>query len=342
MTIQLPQDLPVPTGSIGFTPGTSDYNVFVPYAIPVLTASQTIQPATVDAGSIWAGVSAGPLNPPITVPAFTPGGQQIFQVMQGSTAISSFTQVPGAPLALTAGQTLQLTTDASGNTVYNVVNSDGSVAGTTAPLPSGQTLVPQTENAQQVYQLIDSGGNYVVAEDTAGPGQPLHVSQLGQTLYPMSNVQGGVAIDSTSLNPGKYLDTNILTKIFSLLTSMISTTQNVAAAQAQRLNFLTAWQQAYTNVLNQMPTFIAGGGADGGGSNSISSASGFGTYRDALNQFNSGLTAQTQANQNLVSDDAKSLQSTVNQSNDAVNQQENMATSVIQQMNTLLTSIYQA
>src|SRR5262249_42073516 len=42
----------------------------------------------------------------------------------------------------------------------------------------------------------------------------------------------------------------ILNTIFLLLVQMIGAIQNVAAAQASRLNFLSQWQSAYTNEQN--------------------------------------------------------------------------------------------
>ena len=49
-----------------------------------------------------------------------------------------------------------------------------------------------------------------------------------------------------------------------------------------------------------------------------------------------------QGNNGVVSNDSKALQSTINQTNDEVQDQTDMATSILQQLSTILTSIYQA
>lgn len=131
----------------------------------------------------------------------------------------------------------------------------------------------------------------------------------------------------------------ILNKIFNLLVTTISSMEAVTSAQAARLNFLTSWQQAYTDKLQQVPTFVGGGSYDtgdpiGGVDTEASNA------RSDLNQLNSAFTNQMNGQNTIVQDDAKSLQASVNQSNDAVNQMSNLATSIIQEFNTLLSQIF--
>lgn len=152
---------------------------------------------------------------------------------------------------------------------------------------------------------------------------------------PVGPVTAANATDSTSLAPGNYVKTLILNDIFKLLIKVITTLQNVAAAQAERLNFLTQWQKAYTDLQNQIHTFIKnnGDGISGGGDDNSNA-------RDDLNRLNSTYTQQLQNQQSIISDDAKALQSNVNQSNDAVNNQSNFATSIIQELTTILGSIF--
>lgn len=152
---------------------------------------------------------------------------------------------------------------------------------------------------------------------------------------PVGPVNATNATDSTSLAPGNYVKTLILNDIFKLLIKVITTLQNVAAAQAERLNVLTQWQKAYTDLQNQIHTFIKdnGDGIAGGGDDNSNA-------RDDLNRLNSTYTQQLQNQQSIISDDAKALQSNVNQSNDAVNNQSNFATSIIQELTTILGSIF--
>lgn len=152
-------------------------------------------------------------------------------------------------------------------------------------------------------------------------------------------------VDSTSLAPGHYGKPLILDQIFLLLVKMIEVLQRTAAAQAQRLNFLANWQKAYTDQMNQIHSFVAqnGDGHSGfneGGLDSSSTESG--QIRQDLNSVNTTYTQQMQGNLNVISNDAKALQTNVNQTNDAVQAQTDMATSILQQLSTILTAIYQS
>jgi hypothetical protein len=152
-------------------------------------------------------------------------------------------------------------------------------------------------------------------------------------------------IDETSRNPGHYGNPLILNRIFDLLVLMVNVLQKTAAAQAERLNFLTAWQKAYTAKMNQIHAFVASNGDDALGSGTKlddPTDTGAGKARDALNTSNTNYTQQMQGNNGVISNDAKALQSVVNQTNDAVQSQTDIATSILQQMSTILTSIYQS
>ena len=114
---------------------------------------------------------------------------------------------------------------------------------------------------------------------------------------------------------------------------MITSLQNVAAAQAQRLTILSKWQSAYSDAMAQMHTFSQGDG-------SFLTASSQSDNRSSVNQYNSNLLQTMQSRQALVGDDAKALQSNVNQSNDAVTQQSNLGTAILQELSTLLSEIF--
>lgn len=142
--------------------------------------------------------------------------------------------------------------------------------------------------------------------------------------------------DPTSLASANYTSTIILNRIFKLLLNMISSLQKVAAAQATRLKFMSSWQASYTDAMAQIHTFIKGDTTHAFGGTDSGSA----TTRDDLNRLNSSFTQTLQNRQSVVSDDAKALQSNVNQSNDAVNQQSNLATAILQELGTLLQTIF--
>lgn len=128
----------------------------------------------------------------------------------------------------------------------------------------------------------------------------------------------------------------ILEKILRLIIEMIGSLQQVAASQSDRLRILTKWQSAYTEVETQIPTFLQGDNLAlrvGSGPDTLRA-------RDQANAFNQTLTANIQSRRNIIQDDAKGVQSNLNQSNDSANQQANMGTAIIQQMSSLLSAIY--
>jgi hypothetical protein len=131
----------------------------------------------------------------------------------------------------------------------------------------------------------------------------------------------------------------ILNRIIALLISMISTLQSVGVAQANNLTYLTKFQNAYTALLQQVPTFLADGkapiGTSGGGSTQAQSA------RDQLNSsFNGILSDNLRSLRDVQSNNAKTVQSNINTTNDAVNQQTDMATTFLQQLSQLLGAIF--
>lgn len=141
--------------------------------------------------------------------------------------------------------------------------------------------------------------------------------------------------------------TIILDEVLKALISMIGTIQNVAATQANTLNFLSQWQAAYTNKLNQIHIFAQGDGTALGTFNNDFPYQngnwdqvGAQATRNALNNINQNYISKLQANQQTISDNAKSLQTNVNQSNDAANQQASVADSLLQTMSTILSAIF--
>lgn len=140
--------------------------------------------------------------------------------------------------------------------------------------------------------------------------------------------------DATELTSGRFTQTGILNNIFELVLNMTTIMQSAAAAQAGRLTFMAKWQKAYTDVMSQVPTFTQGGTYFGGADPNTT------TLRNSLNNSLSNLTQKLQNRQSVVSDDAKALQSNVNQTNDAVNAQSNLGTSIIQELSTLVGAIF--
>lgn len=135
--------------------------------------------------------------------------------------------------------------------------------------------------------------------------------------------------DFTSLSSQNAKKTLIINDIYALIHSMVESIQKVAAAQATRLVLLTEWQKAYSDSLTMVPTFLQNE------YEKIDSGN-----RAAMNTQGQQLIQNMQTQQALVGDDAKALQSNINQSNDAVSQQANMAQSLLQELNTILAAIF--
>ena len=152
-------------------------------------------------------------------------------------------------------------------------------------------------------------------------------------------------VDDTNNSAGLYGRPLELGRIFGLLVLMVDTLQKAAAAQANRLNFLSQWQKAYTDEMNQIHAFVQGNSdgeadADQGKIVLDSNDDNSTKIRGDLNTLNTNLTQQMQGNRQVVADDAQALQSSVNQTNDAVQSQTDMATSILQQLSTILSSLY--
>lgn len=212
-------------------------------------------------------------------------------------------------------------------------------------LPSGfdQTSIPRY---QTVYEALFPGGNFsnrlseFYADQIADHGYFVPSQAFSEWVQ---ELQGEYVIaiglrpfEETSLVSGNFERTIILNRIFVLIRTMLDTLQRTAAAQANRLVILSRWQQAYTDSLNQLKVFVQGDGTPAG----AATDAGKFVRGELNNTINTNLRTKLQANQQLIADTAKSLQSSISQSNDAVSAQSNMATSIIQELTTILNSIY--
>ncbi len=145
---------------------------------------------------------------------------------------------------------------------------------------------------------------------------------------------GSIIVPSVTTDQTKRVI--VLNRIFNLLVLMIQILQDVAAAQAERLTFLSNWQKGYTDLISQIRTFTREDGTVIGNDTSDEGSD----LRSGLNQKMMNAREKLSAWRSVVGDEAKALQSRLNQSTDAVNQQANMATAIIQQLTTILAAIY--
>lgn len=128
----------------------------------------------------------------------------------------------------------------------------------------------------------------------------------------------------------------VIDRILRLLILMIDILQRISASQAQRLTFLTTWQQAYTELIVEVPQFTQGDGTPLGEPTAAAKA-----FRNKdVNPHMQSILEKVRARRSAVQDEAKALQTTINQTQDAVNQQTQMATSILQQLSTILSQIF--
>lgn len=154
----------------------------------------------------------------------------------------------------------------------------------------------------------------------------------------------GSAAPLTSSVGESVKKTIIIDIVIQLIIKMIGILQKVAAMQSDRLRILTKWQSAYTDLFTQVPTFTQGDGTIFGrpntGPGSLTSKDEAQKARDQANNFNQTMAETIRSRRTVIQDDAKVLQSNINQSNDSANDQASTATALIQTLSTLLAAIY--
>lgn len=133
-----------------------------------------------------------------------------------------------------------------------------------------------------------------------------------------------------------FCKTLILNRVFILIVKMIGVLQIAAVAQSNRVNFLSQWQKAYTDAMDQVHSFAANN------DDAYDDPDNDSDLISDLNQTNSIYTTALQNRRSVVSDDAKALQTTVNQTSDAVNNQSSLASSFLDELRTLLSTIFKA
>lgn len=162
------------------------------------------------------------------------------------------------------------------------------------------------------------------------PANNLSLTNLGYTQFGNSLITGTDSVKAQVLN-----------RIMALLIKVINALQNVGIAQANELNYLTQYQNAYTALLQQIPTYLANGTAPIGTPETKGNGTQAATDRNDINSSLNGIFGDNlRALQNVQQNNAKTVQSNINTTNDDVNQQTDMATTLLQQMSQLLGSIF--
>lgn len=255
-----------------------------------------------------------------TVPSIALG---LFQQLRSFTAITS-TIMQGTTISVNAG------------------------GGTTTVVTSSATPSFEGTFAQYFPLLPVGGATFVTTLQNFARGMIAkygYFSPSRQFTDWVSYVQGLSNTIAPIVPRLPIQDVRILNEVFFLIVKMITSIQNVAASQADRLALYTSWQKGYTDLLNQVHVFT--------GSSKDKLKDAYGPFTDAPSlsdvqkrrqdeqgNFNAGMVQQITAYKDTVSEDAKALQSRVNQSTDAFNEQANSATAILQELSTILSAIF--
>lgn len=192
-----------------------------------------------------------------------------------------------------------------------------------------------------VQEQIGQNGYFIPSQSFAA-----FVHEIESDYIDSLKLNGNFFTPATSLDSADFKQTQILNRIFALLATMLDSLQKIAIAQSGRLFVYTQWQQSYTNLLAQMPTFLKSGTpityltelpppANLPDPNPEKA-----TQRTELNTKTGTLRDVVTNYRNLVSDESKSMQADLNKSTDAQAQQANMATAFLQELSSLLSALY--
>lgn len=155
----------------------------------------------------------------------------------------------------------------------------------------------------------------------------------------VSGVGGDLSLPFlTSLSGNRSEKALVITRILRLVSDIIETMQRITATQARQLDFLTELQKNYTTLQDNIPIFTEN--QQGLGSTLGGSGGGDPERRQELNGFNQQIIEIVRGRKQIEENNAKQVQTLVNQSNDAVNQQAEIASTLLQQLSSLLQAIY--
>ncbi len=139
-------------------------------------------------------------------------------------------------------------------------------------------------------------------------------------------------ISSTLLANNDSEKVIILNNLIYLLIQIIGTIQKVGIAQAAQINFLTKYQNVYTQLQQQIPVFLQDGTPIIGVAGTQAS-----TARTDLNStYNANVTSNLQSLRTVEENSAKQMQANVDQTNNQVNQIADAVSTLIQQLVALL------
>lgn len=189
--------------------------------------------------------------------------------------------------------------------------------------------------------FFDPASPSVIADFQAAVNFNNQKEVILQKYHALQQTVSGLIGGSSTISGTNSQAVTIINRILLLLIEFINTVQNIGIAQANKLTFLTQFQNAYTAMLQQIPTFLA----DGQGTLGVPQGNGSGTQaqsaRDQLNSsFNSILGDNLRSLRDVESNAAKTEQSDVNATNDSTNQITGLITALLQQLGQLVGVIF--
>lgn len=144
----------------------------------------------------------------------------------------------------------------------------------------------------------------------------------------------------TSLAGNSSEKVSIINRILALLIRIIKSLQDIAIAQSNHITFRTKYQEAYTGLQKQVPVFLIKDTIGTPYKLRTTGTDESSARNDINSVVNSNLIDNLRALRGLQEDAAKKEQADINQTTDAVNQQTDMASNFIQQLTTLLSTIF--
>jgi hypothetical protein len=162
-----------------------------------------------------------------------------------------------------------------------------------------------------------------------------HLGGWMEKVQQRQAVESGTELTIAGTNSGKTI---IIMQLLALLVQVIDTLQNVAAAQGERLQFYAGIQRAYTDLIAQVPT-LDGQTLDDIGRISDDDK----RNRVVAGHFQASAQAVTETlrqYRSIAGDEANQHQTSVNQSNEIVQQQTQLGTTLLQQLSSILTNMF--
>lgn len=141
---------------------------------------------------------------------------------------------------------------------------------------------------------------------------------------------------STVVSPSDAQKLVVVNKLIFLLIQMIDLIQRTSATQADRLTFYANVQQAYTDLINRVPIFNTGQ------LSSVVSDSGqsIANLGQTLQADTQSWSSNLQAFRDQFGTEGKAHETAVQQSGQTVNNQADLITAILQEMNTIVQTVF--